>query len=174
MGWSKLCMNTFLFQFGNGNPSIFTGLSPTFIVFNAIAIGATSAPGVTEVPTSTGLYYTQYTPLSPIAFVLDGTSSISGPQRYISGFFDPTVSSIIGTLNDSFGSTAADPTSIIGYLKRLQETNEGNNVFTKQSGNFQLWSRGITFAIGSSVYAGSSAMLINKLVSDSGSIITKS
>ncbi len=175
-------MNTFVAQFGVGNPSTYTGLSPTFIVWTVIGVGTTTPPGITEVPTATGLYYFNYTPVTSVAFVLDGTSSInSSNYRYISGLLDPAttvlpsnMATLMGSLADSFGSTSADPTTIVGYLKRCQEFNEGNNLFTKTSGAFQLWTRGTSYAIGSSVYAGSSVMLIAKTVTDSGSVISKS
>ncbi len=173
-------MSTYLVQFGNGNPSAYTGLSPTFIQFVAIGVGSTTPPGITEVPTTTGLYYFNYTPLSAVAFVLDGTATIPNSAiRYVSGLLDVEnsqvglMATLMGGLADSFGSTLADPTTIVGYLKRLQEFNEGNNVFTKTSGSMQYWSRGVTYASGSSVYAGSSLMLIEKAVTDSGSVITK-
>lgn len=182
-------MPNYVVQFGTGNPSTYAGLSPTFIVWNVVGIGATTPPAVTQVPTSSGLYYFTYAPTSAVAFVLDGTSSITtAAVRYVSGAIDSVPSSagvsgliagytqisiLLGTLADSFGTTYADPTTVVGYLKRLQELNEGNNVFTKTSGDFQLWSRGVTHASGTSVYSGSSSMLISKTVSDSGSVITK-
>lgn len=170
-------MATYVFQFGNGNPSSFAGLAPTFIVFTAVGIGSTTPPAITQIPTSTGLYYTTYTPLSTVAFVLDGTATVTNNGfRYISGAMSPADNgpSLLGTLSDSFGSTLADPTTVFGYLRRLQEYNEGNNVFNKVSGALQYWSRGVTYASGTSVYSGSSAMLIQKSVVDSGSVITKS
>lgn len=79
----------------------------------------------------------------------------------------------IGTLADSFGSTVTDPTTIFGYLKRLQEFNEGNSVFNKTSGNWAIWSRGNTYTLGASTYAGSSAQIASKTVLDNGSTVTK-
>lgn len=182
-------MANFVVQFGSGNPSTYAGLSPTFIVWNVVGIGATTPPAVTQVPTSSGLYYFTYTPTTAVAFVLDGTATITTPAiRYVSGAIDVSSSAsltalitgytqlsvLLGTLADSFGTTFADPTTVVGYLKRLQEHNEGNNVFDKTSGGFQYWSRGVTHASGTSVYSGSSTMLIEKDVTDSGSVITKS
>lgn len=176
-------MSTFLVQFGAGNPSTYTGLAPTFIVFTAIGVGNTTPPGITEVPTSTGLYYFNYAPQSAVAFVLDGTATItSNPIRYVSGLLDPTsqvpsgitaIGTILGSLGDSIGTTLTDPGTVVAFLKRIQEDLEGNNVFTKQSGAFELWSRGVTHVLGVTTYPGSSQMLIQKVVSDSGSVITK-
>lgn len=166
----------YLLQFGAGSTGT-TGLTPTFIVFNGLpnGSGAGAAPGITEVPTNTGLYYFTYEPTVAVAFIADGGSSLSAPARWVSGLLDP-VSAIdekIGSLTDSFGSTNTDPTTIFGYLKRNQELQEGDNVFTKSSGNYQMWSRGNTYILGASTYAGSSAMLANKTLTDNGTTVTK-
>lgn len=82
---------SYLLQFGSGNPSSFTGLAPTLIVFKEIVGGVNvTAPGITEIPTSTGLYYFNYGASVPIAFVADGfTTGLSGSQRYVVGEIDP-------------------------------------------------------------------------------------
>lgn len=192
--------NQFLVQFGTGSPATYTGLSPTFTVFNVVGVGNTTPPSIAEI-SSTGLYQFTYSPVSPIAFVVDGTSSISDSTiRYVAGLLDPSTSyqpaymstlltgmgntlgsmatlgannvTLMGTLADSIGSTLTDPSTMFGFLKRIQEFNEGNRSFTKSSGVFELWSRGVTHVLGASTYSGTSTMLISKTVTDSGSVIT--
>lgn len=48
----------------------------------------------------------------------------------------------IGTTASTFGSTSADPDSLFGYLKRIQELVEGNQDFNKSTGAWEMWSRG--------------------------------
>jgi len=204
----------YIVQFGAGSPTLMTGLSPTFQIFKVVpGGGATTAPGITEIPTGTGLYYFSYSPLSSIAFLIDAGATVSGDARYLAGSLDPAdaidelgstlvaigtttvalgtttvaigtsilaagtttgvVGTLIGSLADSFGSTLTDPTSVFGYLKRLMEFNEGNSVFTKSSGTWDIYSRGNTYVLGASTYPGSSTMLRSKLVEDDGSVITK-
>lgn len=83
------------------------------------------------------------------------------------------VISAVGSLSDSFGSTLTDPTSVFGYLKRAQEFMEGDSVITKTSGQWQIWSRGNTYVLGATTYAGSSTMLTLKTVSDNGTTVNK-
>lgn len=154
----------FLISFGSGNPATFTGLTPTFTVFKVLpAGGATTPPGITEVPSSTGLYYFTYSPLSAIAFVIDGGSALNSTIRYISSALDPiqAVDEAIGATTSSFGGTATDPATLYGYLKRLQEFNEGNATFTKSSGVWDIYSRG------------SSTLLIEKVLTNATATTTK-
>lgn len=165
----------------------------------ALPTGGSAVPGITQLPNnaggiSTGVFYFTYEPLSPIAFVIDGGSAITtAAARYVSGALDPvqavderiaglssmianqgtTLTGSIGSLADSFGTTLSDPTSVFGYLKRLQEWNEGDSTFLKTSGTWAVWSRGNTFILGASTYPGTSAMLTTKNLVDNGSNITK-
>jgi hypothetical protein len=69
----------------------------------------------------------------------------------------------IGTTSDYFGGTAGvDPSSLFGYLKRGLEFNEGNAVYTKSTNVWSILSRG------------SSALLINKTLTDNTNQTTKS
>lgn len=49
---------------------------------------------------------------------------------------------LFGSTQSSFGSTSVDPLTVFGYLRRIQEMQEGNQVYTKASGLFALYSRG--------------------------------
>lgn len=83
----------YLLQFGSGNPASNTGLSPTLSTFKVLPAGtAVTAPGITECPTSSGLYYFAYDPIgstTPIYFVCDGGSSLTTSNRYVAGTVDP-------------------------------------------------------------------------------------
>lgn len=154
----------YLLAFGTGSPATYTGLTPTFTVFNVLpGGGATTPPGITEVPTATGLYYFTHEPVSALAFVVDGGAALNSTVRYISGVLDPiqAVDQTVGTTASSFGNTATDPATLYGYLKRLQEFNEGNATFAKSSGTWDIYSRG------------SSTMLIEKVLTDSTATTTK-
>lgn len=131
-------------RFGTGDPATNTGLSPTFTIFSAGGLTALSAPGITETPTGSGLYRFQYGPTLSIVFTCDGGAALSGGDRYIVGALDPiqTLDQQVGTVDASFGSTASDPDTVMGYLKRSQEVSEGDAVFTKSTGAWQVYSRG--------------------------------
>lgn len=133
------------FDFGSGNPSAYTGLSPSLIIFSWEGVTALVPPGVTETPAGSGLYHFFYGPTVAIKFLIDGGPAITTiSDRYISGILDPisTVDQTVGALNDSFGSTSVDPSTVIGYLKRTQEFLEGDALFTKATGEWQVFSRG--------------------------------
>lgn len=67
----------------------------------------------------------------------------------------------IGSTASSFGSTSTDPGTIYGYLMRLQELMEGNAVFNKSTGVWDMYSRG------------SSTLLREKTLTNSSSQATK-
>ena len=135
---------TYYLQFGSGNPMNNTGLTPTFTVFSANGISAQAAPGITETPAGGGLYRFTYFPTFPIVFVADGGGALGVNDRYIAGTLDPVqaVDEQIGTVADSFGSTSSDPATVFGYLKRALEFWEGNALYTKATGIWQIFSRG--------------------------------
>jgi hypothetical protein len=133
-------------QFGSGNPALFSGLFPTFTIFNAQGQTSLAAPGITEIPIGSGLYQFQYAPTLSILFLADGGAGLSNGDRFISATLDPiqAVDQQIGYATDSFGSTSTDPTTLWGYLKRLVEFNEGDSIFSKATGIWQIFTRGST------------------------------
>lgn len=137
-------MKTYYLQFGSGDPASYTGLTPTMSIFSAGGVTAVSAPVITELPVGSGLYQFTYGPTLSTVFKADGGVALSSADRYIVGALDPiqSVDEKVGTLSDSFGSTLTDPTTMIGYLKRSQEFWEGNAVFTKATGIWDIYSRG--------------------------------
>jgi len=135
---------TYYFKFGSGDPSDYTGLSPTLVIFSAFGVTALTAPGITETPAGSGLYQMQYSPTLPIVFKLDGGAALASSVRYICDALDPiqAVDEKLGFSTDSFGSTSIDPSTVFGYLKRNQEFQEGNATYTKATGVWQVYSRG--------------------------------
>ncbi len=131
-------------KFGSGDSAANTGLSPTFVIFSAGGLTAISAPGITETPSGSGLYRFDYGPTFPIIFKSDGGGVLAASDRYIYGTLDPiqSVDEKVGTLSDSFGATATDPSTLLGYAKRNQEFQEGNAVFRKSTGVWDVYSRG--------------------------------
>lgn len=79
--------------------------------------------------------------------------------------FGASIFALLGSTASSFGSTATDPATVFGFLKRLQEFNEGNSVFYKTSGLWDVYARGNA--------VGASTMLVEKSLVDSGSVVTK-
>lgn len=78
-------------QFGSGSPTLLAGLAPTFITFKSVPAGTNvTPPGITQIPTGTGLYYFTYGPTTSMAFTIDGaTTGLSNDIRYLSGALDP-------------------------------------------------------------------------------------
>lgn len=137
-------MKSYYLKFGTGDPASFTGLTPTFTIFSANGVTSVTAPGITETPAGSGLYQFVYGPTQSILFKVDGGSALSGSDRYIVGTLDPiqAVDEKVGYTTDSIGSTATDPSTVLGYLKRNLEFMEGNANFTKSTGVWQVYSRG--------------------------------
>ncbi len=175
-------MKNFLLLFGTGSPAVNTGLAPTFTVFKSVPGGVNlTAPGITEIPSSTGMYYFTYGPTAPISFVIDGaTSGLASSVRYVAGLLDPiqtvdeligltlyplaataaVVGGLIGDTGSTYGGATTDPGTVFGYLKRLQEFNEGNSSFDKSTSIWDVYSRG------------SSTLLAEKTLNDAtGSIV---
>lgn len=67
----------------------------------------------------------------------------------------------IGSTASSYGSSSQDPVDLFGYMKRIQENLEGNNIFTKGTGTLQILSRA------------SATLLITKTVTNSASTVIK-
>lgn len=67
----------------------------------------------------------------------------------------------LGDTASSFGTAATDPGTVFGYLKRVVEFLEGDQTYTKATGNLTFYSRD------------GAVTLINKVVSDSVNQTTK-
>lgn len=150
-------------KFGSADSRTNTGLTPTFVVFHSRST-TLAPPGISEVITGTGMYCFTYGATQGIVFQVDGGAGLATSDRYVSGALDPiqAVDEKVGYITDSFGSTSVDPSSALGYLKRVQEFLEGNAVFTKSTGVWTISSRG------------SSTLLKSKTLTDTASTATKS
>ncbi len=137
-------MKSYYLKFGSGDPSAYTGLSPTLIIFNVGGMSAVQAPGITEAPTGSGLYRFDYGPTVSILFKADGGGFLASGDRYIVGTLDPiqVVDERVGTISDGIGSTLTDPGTLFGYMKRSQEFSEGDSTFNKATGVWSIYSRG--------------------------------
>jgi len=129
------------------SPTTYTGLSPTMIQFINQSGSNVTAPGITESPAASGIYRFTYGPTVGMFMTIDWGNVIVSSFRYTKGGLDPIqavderVGGILGNI-DSIGSTSVDPSTVIGFLKRLQEFNEGNAVFLKATGLWDVYSRG--------------------------------
>lgn len=138
---------TYYLKFGSGDPRSYTGLSPTFVIFQTLGGTAiASPPAITEVAASTGIYKFTYGPTASISFLSDGGAALASSDRYISGALDPiqAVDEVVGTTSDSYGSTNTDPTTVLGYAKRSLEFQEGDANYNKSTGTWNIYNRGST------------------------------
>lgn len=170
----------YILRFGSLDPGNYVGLNPTFTSFVSIAAGTSaSPPGISRIIGATGLYYFTYGPTTPVSFIVDGaTTSLSSNERFIVGILDPiqavdqqlsqfavnignTLNTLIGSTLSSYGDDTTDPSTLFGYVKRLQELGEGDANFNKSTGNWEILSRG------------SSTLLRDKTLSNSTTTVQK-
>lgn len=130
---------TYYLVFGSGDPSNNTGLSPSFTVFQNSAGGATTAPSISEIGSS-GIYTFSYDPQGSINFVADGaTTGLTDSNRYVIGSLDVgdgLQNLDVGTASDTIGDDSTEPTSLFGFIRRIQNFLEGQSVYTKATGAF--------------------------------------
>lgn len=93
-------MKSYTLAFGTG-ASLFSGLSPTMLMFYDLSSGVTVAPpSISESPTGQGVYSFQYGATHPIWFLADAATTSPGTSgRYIVGQIDPADRS------DEYGNT---------------------------------------------------------------------
>lgn len=211
----------YVVQFGSGNPTLRTGLTPTFVQFRTVSTGATALPPSIAEISNIGLYQFVYGPTVAISFVLDGGAAITDSGiRFLSQQLDPaqtidvavanlgtttvamgnslsilggslsimgnsmnimgtsivamgvTVSSIVsgasgvlallGNNASSYGDNTTNPTTVFGYLRRAQQFGEGDAIFTKATGVWDVYPRGVT-----------TTLLLEKVLDDNGTLVTK-
>lgn len=97
----------YFFKFGSGQPSVYAGLSPTFIAFIKADGTSLAPPGISQIGTSLGLYTFAYGVTQSISFVIDGaTTGLASSDRYVFGAIDPSDRiSEFGTSILAFGTT---------------------------------------------------------------------
>lgn len=126
-----------------------------------VAIGNTSISlGITNVGfgASNFAFGNSIYALGLSSFAQGASLSALGISLYALGV---TNSVLLGNTLSSFGSDSVDPTTVFGFLKRAQESREGNETYTKASGGLTISSRG------------SSQLLAIKTISDSTTSTTK-
>lgn len=155
---------TYYAVFGQGNPADNTGLSPTFTVFQNASGGATTPPSISEIASS-GIYTFSYAPQGSINFVIDGaTTGLVAADRYVVGSLDvgDSAGSIdFGSVSDSIGDSATDPTSLFAFVRRVKELLEGQSTYTKSSGVLELKD------------SSGNTTLASLTIADNGSTVTK-
>ncbi len=136
-------------QFGTGDPRTFTGLNATFLIFKDTVAGSNvTPPGITEVPSATGLYYFTWGTTSPITFLADAATTSPGTSnRYIAGSLDPAdrideVGTTLVAIGNSLTSLGA---SSVGLLNM--------GVTLVGIGNTSIALGISNFALGTSIYA---------------------
>lgn len=150
--------------FGSGDCRNFSGLSPTFVLFVTEGGSLLTPPSISEIGTTTGLYYFTYTPSATftIFFQVDAGAAVSDPSlRYVKGNLDPvsTVDRYLGFTDDSFGTTAV-PTSIYGFVKRLDQLWKADGSFSKTTGIWQQYAQGTSTLLFQKTFANSSAQVL--------------
>jgi len=99
----------------------------------------------------------QGTTLVGIGTTLTGVGNTLGAI----GATTSALGALVGDTTSSFGSTSIDPTTVFGFLKRVQEVQEGDQVYAKSTGIYDVYSRG------------SSTLLREKTISDTSTQTTK-
>ncbi len=161
-------MKTYWVRFGGGDPRTTSGLSPTFLLFYNNLGSVITPPAISEIAASSGLYSFAWGTSVPMAFLIDGaTTGLGSVNRYITGSLDPAdradeygntlvaignstyASSVslsfgisgIGSPTSPIGDSVTDPTTLFGYLKRALEVSEGQQLFTKIAGTWNMLDR---------------------------------
>lgn len=133
-------------RFGSGNPQEFSGLTPTFIIFQTDLGASLARPSIAEVGISTGFYgFTYITSATySIVFTIDGGNAIAeASSRYVAGVLDPisNVDQELGFVNDSYGTTAI-PSTVFALAKRLVQYWQADATFNKSSGVWAQFAQG--------------------------------
>ncbi len=154
-GLTTAALGNTLIAYGN----TMVALGNTGIAFGTtnVALGTTNvALGITAVALGTSTVSSGITSVA-----LGNTILAIAGSLYASSVTLSLILPFIGSTASSFGTNVADPVDLFGYLKRVQENLEGNQSFTKMSGALSIYSRG------------SSQLLINKMITNSVSMVIK-
>lgn len=182
-------MKTYSLQFGTGNPTGFSGLAPTFLIFYNLATSATIAPpSISETPAGWGTYSFVYGTTQPIWFLADAaTTSPGSAGRYVTGLLDPadradeygntmvalgntilfdvinfaTLIPGIGSTASSMGGISTLPSDLMGYMRRVDALLEGAQQFVKGTG-----------ALSQFDWTGST-LLSTRTITNSASLVTR-
>jgi len=137
-----------LTNFALGTTNVAIGTSNNALGTTNVALGTTNiALGTTNVALGTSNNAIATTILAyAVSILAQGTTILSSVTA--SALNTSLLLSYIGSTASSYGDNTQDPVDLFGYLKRLQEFNEGNAQFNKVSGVWAVESRtNITLAI---------------------------
>ena len=121
-----------------------------------VGFTAIPAPTIFEIGVSVGLYSFGYDPTQnplgvtcPIVFCADGGATLINSDRFRCAAIDPIISmdQRLGYPGDSIGTTLVDPSTVLGYLGRNLEFEEGQSTFDKPSGTWTILTRGGTLTL---------------------------
>lgn len=120
------------------------GLSMNALGTTNVALGTTNvalgtsniALGTTNVAINTSIL------AIAVSILAQGTTILSNVTTPAGGIAQILAS--IGSTASSIGDLTQDPVDLYGYLKRMQEFNEGNAIFNKSSGVWNIQTRGST------------------------------
>lgn len=154
IGVSNLALGTSLLAIGNSN--LAQGTSILAIGVSNLATGQTllgfGVSGFAQGSTLFGIGTT---------LIGYGTSIYASSISLMAlGLTLGTLDARIGFTSSTFGDSSTDPGTIYGYLKRIQEFQEGQASFTKLTGSWAVKSRG-------------GSLLASKTVVNSSSTVTK-
>ncbi len=163
--------NTLIFNTPNNMGATLVAIGNTAIAYGTtnFAIGTTNlAYGTTNIALGTtsvawGLANNTAETNMGTTLVAIGNTSIALGSTILAeiGITTSGFGALIGSVGSTFGGSGSDPVDLFGYLKRLQENLEGNSIYTKQSGVWDIYSRG------------SSTKLISKTVTNGTSTVSK-
>lgn len=129
IGIAQSAMGTSLSAMGSSTAV----LGPTLFAIGASVLG---------IGVNLGAQGTSQLSIGSTVFAIGQTLIQVGQDVLAIGSSTGSVSALIGTPADSFGSTSVDPTTVFGYLKRNLEFEEGQQIFEKQTGVWSIYSRG--------------------------------
>jgi hypothetical protein len=137
-----------------GTTSVALGTTNVALSTTIVAIGTTNfALGTTAVALGTSAVSSGITAVALGNTILAlSTSNFAGNSSLLA---------LIGDTSSSFGTEAVDPTTLFGYLKRMQEFNEGDQSFNKTSG---VWT----------IQARNTSLIATRTLSNSSSEVTRS
>lgn len=150
-------MKTYILKFGDGDPRQFGGMRPTFLSFQLSSGVTVTPPGISEIPTSMGIFFFNWTPTTQITFLADAaTTSPGSSSRYLIGSLDPVdradeyLSSLIAigvSLTASGVSLAASGLTLTGIgitITAIVSTSSGNSDASLIGGSTSLMGDNLT------------------------------
>lgn len=131
-----------------GVTSVALGTTAVAIGTTSVAIGTTlTAFGLTNVAlgtTNVALGTTAVAGIGNVSATLIATGAtivaIGNTLAGLNASFG-SIASLLGDTSSLIGDNATDPTTVFGFLKRAQETREGDETYTKATGVLNIYDR---------------------------------